>query len=145
MSGKTIAVSDLNMLLIKADIITAGSCLTEASSSPAKMAKYLRGVTAFHLQQASEKLIKIQLYANLNKINYHKIYKHSLADLLIYAEAEGISVIIPRYIEEKKSIISAWVSEGRYDTHVVVRTDTLIKCLEEVETWFEQMKKAGYR
>ena len=44
----------LNMALIKADMIAAGSCITEAKKMSAKASKYIKGLAAFHLQQASE-------------------------------------------------------------------------------------------
>ena len=118
---------ELSMLQVKADIVAAESCLAEAEKSSVKLAKYLRGQCGYHLQQACEKMIKLQLYHSLITVDYGKIYKHDLADLESYARSEGVTLAIPKYIADRLALISTWEAEGCYDTHFVVRTDTLIQ------------------
>ena len=70
-------------------------------------------------------MIKLQLYHSLITVDYGKIYKHDLADLESYARSEGVTLAIPKYIADRLALISTWEAEGCYDTHFVVRTDTL--------------------
>ena len=32
-------------------------------------------------------------------------------------------------------------AEGRYDLHFVVRLDTLQRCFQELQTWYNQLKE----
>ena len=51
--------NSISMLQIKADLSLAKAAMEEAKTAkPAKYAKYLKGQAVYHLQQASEKLIK---------------------------------------------------------------------------------------
>ena len=52
----------LNMGQIKADLFIAGATIDEVKKRPPKEGKYLKGQVAYHLQQATEKLIKVQIY-----------------------------------------------------------------------------------
>ena len=51
----------LNMAQIKADLFMAKAAINEASGLSPKAAKYIKGQAAYHLQQAAEKMIKIQI------------------------------------------------------------------------------------
>ena len=46
-----------------------------------------------------------------------------------------------KYIADRLALISTWEAEGCYDTHFVVRTDTLKRCLEEINKWYDSLKK----
>ncbi len=78
MSGSNSKAPELNKLQIKADIVLAENALKEAKSSTPKLAKYLKGQVGYHLQQAAEKLIKIQIYKSGKNIDYSKLYKMEL-------------------------------------------------------------------
>ena len=145
MSGNVKQPPDLNMAQILADIMAAKSCFKESKAVKPKIAKYLRGQVGFHIQQACEKLIKIQIYKALPSVDYSKIYKHNLQDLVSYANSENINIYVPTYIKNRMQIITSWEAEGRYDTHVVVKTNTLQKHIEEVELWHDELKKMGYK
>ena len=73
-----------------------------------KAGKYYRGQAGYHLQQAAEKLIKIQIYNSGVQINYAKLYRHSLDDLITYAMSLGITISIPKWVDEKKYTITGW-------------------------------------
>lgn len=135
----------LNMALIKADLIAAASCITEAKKMPAKASKYIKGLAGFHLQQASEKLIKLQLYHSGKKLDLKRLYKHSLNDLLVYAGDINVGIMIPSYVLKNQILITSWEAAGRYDVHKVVRIDTLEKCYQVVSEWYDDIKKAGYK
>lgn len=47
-----------------------------------------------------------------------KMYKHSLNELIKYAQSLGVNVIIPKYILDKRLLITSWEADGRYDVHI---------------------------
>ena len=142
MSGNKKKPPELSILQAKADIVTAKSCLSEAENSTMRLAKYLRGQCGYHLQQACEKMLKLQIYKTLPAVDYGKIYKHDLTDLDSYARAEGVDLSMPKYISDRLALISSWEAEGRYDAHVVVRKDTLKKCINEIDQWYESLEQS---
>ncbi|HAE44768.1 MAG TPA: hypothetical protein DCG37_04115 [Lachnospiraceae bacterium] len=141
MSGNKKKPPELSLIQAKADLVAAKSCLSEAEKSTVRLAKYLRGQCGYHLQQACEKMIKVQIYSLLTVVDYGKIYKHDLADLEFYAKAEGIELSLPKYISDRLPLISSWEAEGRYDTHFVVRKDTLKRCISEMDKWYEDLEQ----
>ena len=134
----------LNMAMIKADIYTADDEIKRAKDLTPKAAKYIKGMAGFHLQQAAEKMIKLQLYRSGKKLDLHLIYKHSLDHLMGYAKSLGVELIIPEYIMKNSAVITAWEAAGRYDVHKVVKITQLEKCNTEIECWFAELKKNGY-
>ena len=68
------------------------------------------------------------------------MYRHSLDDLITFAESIGIQLIVPKWVNEKKYVITSWEAEGRYDLHFVVRIDTLKRCYKELEEWKKELK-----
>lgn len=135
----------LSMAQVKADLMMSAYGISEAKDASPKMAKSIKGIAAYHLQQACEKMIKIQLYASGKTLNNARIYRHSLKDLLVYAESISAVIEIPDYIDRNKEIITRWEAEGRYDLHLVVRIDTLKRCQLEAEKWYESLIKDGYK
>ena len=127
MSG--INQNPLSVGQIDADLFMADSAIRKSELISSKAGKHLRGLAGYHLQQAAEKMIKIQIYDSCVKIDHSKLYKHSLDDLMAYAGSLGISLIVPSWVNEKKYVITGWEAEGRYDLHFVVRMDTLKRCL----------------
>ena len=135
----------LIMPQVEADILSANDAIKRAEALPANKAKYIKGLAGYHLQQATEKMIKIQLYASGFKLDYSKLYKHSLDDLIIYANSLGLSLILPSYINKYKSVITDWEAMGRYDVHFVVKLAQLKKCSQILTEWYKDMIAAGYR
>ena len=105
--------TSLNMSQIQADLFMSRSAIEEAERLSPKKAKYIKGQAGYHLQQAAEKMIKIQLYNKAEKIDYARIYKHSIDDLLLYAYSLKLDIIVPSYVKKHKTIISSWEAEGR--------------------------------
>ena len=137
---------DLSMLQIMADLHLAKNAIEESKTAkPAKYAKYLKGQAGYHLQQACEKLIKIQIYHSGIQINPAKIFKHSISDLITYANTLGISFYVPAYINSHAGTITSWEAEGRYDIHVIVRIDILEKTYAVIEAWYNDLQELGYR
>ena len=142
MSGSNSKAPELNKLQIKADIVLAENALKEAKSSTPKLAKYLKGQVGYHLQQAAEKLIKIQIYKSGKNIDYSKLYKHDIQYIINYAKSKGISLMIPDYVTKNSMVISSWEAEGRYDVHIVVKYPQLEKAYSVISEWYQQLEKS---
>ncbi len=120
---------------INADLFVAEAAMQKAETISSKASKHLRGLAAYHMQQAAEKIIKYQIYEATVAVNYSRMYRHSLDDLLVYAASLGIKINIPKWIESKRFIITSWEADGRYNLHFVVRMDTLKRCYTELTAW----------
>ena len=125
----------LSVAQIDADLFMADSAIQKAEKISSKAGKHLRGLAGYHLQQAAEKMIKYQIYDSGIQVDYSKMYRHSLDDLMGYACSQGIPLDIPSWINEKKYVITGWEAEGRYNLHFVVRMDTLKRCYNELILW----------
>ena len=135
----------LNLEQIKADIFIAKSMIVEAKNRTPKAAKYIKAQAGYHLQQAAEKMIKIQIYYSGQNLDLNKMYKHPLPNLIAYAQSLGVNLIVPRYVQQNQVPISAWEAQGRYDVHMVVKIMQLEKAYEEIENWCEELKNNGYK
>lgn len=135
----------LNMGQIKADLFIAGATIVEVKQRTPKEGKYLKGQAAYHLQQAAEKLIKIQIYYAVQQPDPRKLYKHAINELINYAQSLGINVIIPKYIEDKKLVLSSWEADGRYDVHMTVKITQLEKAYEEIKAWCDALQEKGFK
>lgn len=131
--------NQLSPAQIDADLFMADSAIKKADTISSKAGKHLRGLAGYHLQQAAEKLIKIQIYESGVKIDHSKMFRHSLGDLIGYALSLGITVYVPTWINERKYVITSWEAEGRYNLHFVVRMDTLKRCYNELLIWRNQL------
>lgn len=138
-------VNELTIAQVQADLLAATDAIRRAEGMTPKAAKYIKGLAGYHLQQAAEKMIKLQIYQSGKTYNNAKMYRHSLDDLMMYAESLGIELIVPEYVNEKKYVITRWETQGRYDMHAVVRLDTLRRACDEMETWYRQLKRLKYR
>lgn len=129
----------LSVAQVDADLFMATSAIQKAETISSKAGKHLRGLAGYHLQQAAEKMIKIQIYDSGVQIDHSKMFRHSLDDLIGYASSLGIPLIIPPWVDEKKYVITSWEAEGRYNLHFVVRMDTLKRCYSELIQWRNQL------
>jgi HEPN domain-containing protein len=103
--------------------------------------KDVKNMCAYHLQQAVEKLIKIQIYKSGIKYDDKSMYSHNISSLLSYANSIGVGILIPQSISDNSTIISGWEAGSRYDLHFSVRIDTLEKILADVVKWYYNIKK----
>ena len=124
---------------IEADLFMADAAIRKAESISGSAGKFYKGQAGYHLQQAAEKLIKIQIYAAGIPVNNTKMYRHSLDDLITYASSLGIALILPKWVNNKKYLITGWEAQGRYDLHFMVRIDTLKKCYTELYQWYQDL------
>ena len=132
-------LNPLSVAQIDADLFMADSAIRKSETISSKAGKHLRGLAGYHLQQAAEKLIKIQIYASGVPIDHSKMYRHSLDDLMVYAGTLGIALNVPTWVNEKKYVITGWEAERRYNLHFVVRMDTLKRCYSELVQWRNQL------
>ena len=129
----------LSAAQVDADLFMAASAIQKAETISSKAGKHLRGLAGYHLQQAAEKMIKIQIYDSDAQIDNSKMFRHSLDDLIGYAFSLGIPLSVPSWVNEKKYIITGWEAEGRYNLHFTVRMDTLKRCYNELIQWRNQL------
>nr|WP_304956905.1 hypothetical protein [uncultured Acetatifactor sp.] len=106
------------MALIKADIIMARQGIELYKSNEIKEVK---NQAAYHLQQAAEKMIKIQIYRSGVPYENKSLYVHNLKVLIHYAELLDFGVRIPDFIRKNALIISDWEASSRYDIHFTIK------------------------
>jgi HEPN domain-containing protein len=127
----------LTIGLIKADLVTAGQAIEyfEATSN-----KNIKNIAAYHLQQATEKLIKYQIYRATADPNNTKLYTHNIEKLIVYADSLDTGIDIPVYVRKRSLEIIEWEAGSRYDIGFTARIDTLKRTYSEIENWIERMK-----
>lgn len=69
--------------IIKADILAAMRAIEDFEETGIRD---IKNIAAYHLQQAAEKLIKIQIYSNCTNVSNSKMYTHNLVKLIQYAD-----------------------------------------------------------
>ena len=118
--------------MIQADIMAARQAIDYFEE---KHFKDMKNIAAYHLQQAVEKLIKIQIYAHGSNISNRQMYTHNILKLIAYADAICSDADIPEYIREHSLQITDWEAGSRYDVGFSVRIDVLKKMLAVVSEW----------
>ncbi|MDE6816876.1 MAG: HEPN domain-containing protein [Lachnospiraceae bacterium] len=121
----------------KADIRTSYSALNEVRAKEGNE-KAMKGIAAYHAQQAIEKIIKSEIYRVNPQISPRKVYTHKIYDLCAVAEEHGIK--IPKGIKDKSYMYSDWEAAGRYDLSFSVRVDSIEKALQIAEKWLEEIE-----
>ncbi|MBO5608966.1 MAG: hypothetical protein J5929_01140 [Eubacterium sp.] len=101
----------LTKSLIKADIIATKQAIEYYETN---RVKDIKNVAAYHLQQATEKLI-------------------------LYGESLGIKLNVPLFIRDRSILISDWEAGSRYDIGFSIRIDSLKKTYEVIDSWFDQV------
>ena len=122
--------------IIRADLLAAEDAIHTFEE---QKIKDMKNIAAYHLQQAAEKLIKIQVYANCKQIDNSKMYTHNIRKLILYADSLSFGAIIPQYIRDYSLEITDWEAGSRYDVGFSVRIDTLRKALAVIEAWEKQI------
>lgn len=136
-------VTSLTMGIIEADINAA---LRSIKAYKENNRKYEKNISAYHIQQAVEKLIKIQVYAKVCGSHVNQgLYTHNIDKLISFCRMYNIQCIIPRYVVDNSARISEWEVRGRYDFHFSVNIKTLESALEVTIDWYRKLKKMGFR
>ena len=130
------------MGLIKADIIAAKQAIAYFEENKIRD---IKNIAAYHIQQAMEKLIKIQVYCKSNDYDNHKMFNHNLEKLILYAETLDIDLYVPKYVRDNSLVITDWEAGSRYDVGFSIRIDTLKKALNEAECWYNKLYEEGIR
>ena len=123
--------------LIYADILTARQALNTYKENP--KLKDIKNICAYHLQQATEKLIKSQILKSGFRYDNRALYTHDIAALVSYVEKNNVSIVIPKIIEQNSHIITSWEAGSRYDMHFSIRVDTLEKYLQVISGWYDSL------
>ena len=123
--------------IIKADLIAAKQAIEYFQQ---KGVKDIKNIAAYHLQQAAEKLIKLQIYKSVADVNNSQMYTHNLDRLILYAESLEVSIDVPSYIREHSVQISDWEAGSRYDVGFSIRIDTLERTYEVISEWERNVK-----
>ena len=130
----------LTMGLIKADIIAAKQAIAYFEENKIRD---IKNIAAYHIQQAMEKLIKIQVYCKSNDYDNHKMFNHNLEKLILYAETLDIDLYVPKYVRDNSLVITDWEAGSRYDVGFSIRIDTLKKAFNEAECWYNKLYEEG--
>ena len=133
---------ELSMKLIKADLLMAQQGIELYKNHEIKE---IKNQAAYHLQQAAEKLIKIQIYNSGVSYNNKSLYVHNLKSLIAYIDSLQIDNVIPEIIRKNALIITDWEASGRYDIHFSIRINSLEKYHREISDWYEILYKKGIR
>lgn len=129
-------MNKLSKGLIKADIITAEQCIRYYDKTGVKD---IKNVAAYHLQQAVEKIIKLQIYQSGLKYDEAQVYSHNLRNLYRYAVAIGLELTIPETIKEHLDMITKWEAGSRYDLRFSIRIDVLRKYHLIIRKWYDAL------
>lgn len=132
----------LTMGLIKADIIAAKQAIAYFEDNKIRD---IKNIAAYHIQQAMEKLIKIQVYCKSNDYDNHKLFNHNIEKLILYAETLDIDLYVPKYVRDNSLVITDWEAGSRYDVGFSIRIDTLKKAFNEAECWYNKLYEEGIR
>ena len=132
----------LTMGLIKADIIAAKQAIAYFEENKIRD---IKNIAAYHIQQAMEKLIKIQVHRKSNDYDNHKLFNHNIEKLILYAENLDIDLYVPKYVRDNSLVITDWEAGSRYDVGFSIRIDTLKKAFNEAECWYNKLYEEGIR
>lgn len=125
--------------MIKADIVTARNALNCMSDGRLnEYEKGMRGIAAYHAQQALEKLIKYLIYDTGKYVDNRQIYTHDIDHLCTLAAS--LELTIPKEIQSNASMYSSWEASGRYDLHFVARKDSINKALHLAENFLMEIQ-----
>ena len=132
----------LTMGLIKSDIIAAKQAIAYFEENKIRD---IKNIAAYHIQQAMEKLIKIQVYRKAADYDNHKMFNHNVEKLILYAETLEIDLFVPKYVRDNSLVITDWESGSRYDVGFSIRIDTLKKAVNEADARYEMLYEEGIR
>lgn len=129
--------NSLTLAMALADIKAAKSALQIYEDEGLRE---IKGLCAYHIQQAFEKMLKIQLYQSKKELDNARIYRHSIQQLIDYGRELEIEMVTGKYLEDNAEIITDWEASGRYDIRFSTKVTTLRKAIKEAETLYSQLK-----
>lgn len=90
---------------------------------------------AYHVQQATEKMLKFQLEMQGEK------YPHTHRIGVLIDECLTFGIEIPELIQDYDVVITEWATGTRYDSSFVTSKRQLLKVMECLENWFTDIKE----
>ena len=112
-----------------ANIGTAISALEDYNKNKIKN---MKGLSAYHVQQAVELILKYLIYTN-DSYNGNELYTHDISKLIMLTE--GLNVSIPKYIKDNARVFTSWEAKGRYDLRPTIRADKVENSIKHVMKW----------
>lgn len=104
--------------------------------------KFLEGVKddvylnyiAYHVQQSTEKILKFLIEMQ------GEIYPRTDNIAVLVDRCEELGVEVPALIQDYDVVITEWATGTRYDSSFVTSKRQLLKVMECLSEWFEQIK-----
>ena len=89
----------------------------------------------YHLQQATELGIKYEL--EKNGVEYLKV--HNLRSLLNQAKSQDVSLLVPKFINDNKDMLSYWEANTRYITDFALEYDEVNNALKYIKEYIDNI------
>lgn len=123
-------MTHLSLGLVRADILTSEYAIKQYSVSGVKE---LKGIAAYHIQQAFEKLLKMQVLSSTQSQDANIIFRtHNLSKIIKVLLQYNKTAYIPEYLRKNAILISSWEVSGRYDTYFSVSIEELTLAWSEL-------------
>lgn len=90
---------------------------------------------AYHVQQATEKMLKFKLEMQGEK------YPHTHRIGVLVDECLKLGIEIPELIQDYDVVITEWATGTRYDSSFVTSKRQLLKVIDCLEEWFRKIQK----
>lgn len=139
MSKDSYGLEDLSLANVEVDLDCAVHLLGVWLTGRTKNSNYKRRC-AYFIQQAYEKMLKMQLY----KYNGAKVVRTHNIDKLIVLCRKYKGVLIPSDLDKYSYLITNWEVSGRYDEAFSVNEIELRNHLNICWRMYESLLKKGY-
>ena len=115
---------DFSLDSVLRDIMVAEKCISD---------RFLAGSVAYHLQQATEKILKIEIASREEDF---RLYTHDITTLCDYSANKKYDFYIPDFVLLNSGIITSWEAKSRYNDSFEVEEDELSSCLKVIKEWY---------
>lgn len=105
----------------------------------------MKRLAAYHIQQAAEKLIRIQINKYLVDTQEKPFQMHDIGELIRIAESLNRKVYIPNSIRKNCNMLTEWEYHTRYTIDYFLSIVTVKKLYKECLDWYNILWKQGYR
>lgn len=127
-------MDSMNFQIIYSDIKWASKAIAEYNYCGKLLYDKMRA--CYCIQQAVEKLIKIQMYLSNPNIPSRRAKTHDLQKLVDLAKEFNVQIIMHPYLRKKFGILTTWETECRYMEYVKYRIDMVENCLRKTMELF---------
>lgn len=124
---------------IRVDIDTAFMCLNSVNNS---RNRYYISQASYSVQQACEKLIKIQIYQNSN-YTVDEVKSHNISSLI--RRGKKYNIFVPESITSMAIEITSWEASSRYDISFIPDAELVSYFAKECDRWYNYLLNKGYK